>query len=350
MTESFEMNVCCPIILWNVRCLHRERKEFFDRTLQLDPSALTADELSHLLAALASSARWHEALAYRQAFREMQEQEVASLSSEPKALKGFSLPYYFEDDNGRPIWIEEVMEILTGETYIVPGRPESVFRLGPSPILCKEEWTVQTANSIAHFLTVCAQLGASRFLRDRLCVTRTSYRDGREEATYEFPKTEATSSGLLLIRQLYSDSRRDDAFRRACETYEKHAGNDMKRLWVKHLRESFEAFLKGQPTPRVGSRTRKQVLDLVIYGSGLVHTQSDNNLEQELGAALGEHGCEFVATAFHFCCRGLYQYVLDASYPMMQDLRHWIDAEGCVPPDRPNASRVFGRARIPPTE
>jgi hypothetical protein len=61
-----------------------------------------------------------------------------------------------------------------------------------------------------------------------------------------------------------------------------------------------------------------------------------------LAKALDEHGRKLVAAAFHFCCRELFQYVVDASYPMMQDFRHWLTCEGCAPPDKPSASQLFG--------
>jgi hypothetical protein len=100
----------------------------------------------------------------------------------------------------------------------------------------------------------------------------------------ENPDLETTTAALALIRQFLLH--RDDIFRRATELYFKFVDDGIKQAWVKHELDQFEAHLKGNwrmpQATELSGFSNEELIDVVVYGTGLFHRKSNSNLEDRL--------------------------------------------------------------------
>jgi hypothetical protein len=328
------------LVWWKVRCLNRQDKTLFDRFLVLDWSKLTPEQRVHAITLVQESWSKPEIVQYRQFFREVDQEELIRLFQLAKSTRCVSLHEYFENDEGQPMGEIGLMQELTGQEHpILLGNPLSVLRLGPTGVRKQQEWSVKVANDISHFLQTVRQIEGSNWLKSPLSLRFAAESGSIQEfpginriISFDSPDGEATRGVLMSIRLLISS---DDVFNVACNWYLKHAADDRKRAWVNEHKRIFNERRQSHPAPLViGTFTTQQLIDTFMYGSGLVHRNSDTESGADLVRAVEEYGRERVITAFNFASRDVCQSAFFVYHVIKQDYDYWIGQEGCQGPDR----------------
>jgi len=115
------------------------------------------------------------------------------------------IPDDFEDEAGNGLEPVDLVKIMSGEEYpIMPFDVRSVLRLGLSPIVRKELWTTETANTLAHFLQLIEMIGSSPWLKQKLSIGTNSFHDSNSSVySFECPTLNGMSGILIPYRQLY---------------------------------------------------------------------------------------------------------------------------------------------------
>jgi hypothetical protein len=150
---------------------------------------------------------------------------------------------------------------------------------------------------------------------------------------------------LLPIRQLYAS---DNGFNHACNAYLRHVSDDRKRWWIEETKKNFNRYLDSVPPQfAIEGYTVRQLLDLVMYGAGLVHyAKSGPQTIQNFKEAVTRNKREFVIFNFVKCCRELYGYANHTYFVLRQDYEHWLSTEGCQPPDLVFLKGLFSSRRL----
>lgn len=323
-----------PLISWHIRCFNKKKKQFFNRELVLDTPKITQEEFECVLAMAQRTPTDPRIRRFRPRFREVGEDEFLQLANSAKSFSVFTLPRYFEDEDGNPLGEIEVLQVLTGQAHpIIVGNPESVLRLGPSSVIRKDQWSVESADKISHFLVVVRDIAKSRWLRSPLSMKFTGSLDDIEEIlSFDAPDRESIKGVILGIRQLYSS---DNVFNIACGTYLRHVADDLKKLWVKERKDSFNRCRENPPhLLRLSQLTTREILDVFIYGSDMMHPRSKKNAEQELKNLLKKFGRERVVMAFNRACLDLCRCAFHVYPVVKQDFAHWVRNEDCAGPGR----------------
>lgn len=241
-------------------------------------------------------------------------------------------PEYFEDQNGRQMTQLDIIKYVTGKTRpVIAGNVESILALGVSDPKDKEKWTLEKANTIAHFFQIVKLIYNSSWQRSRLSLTATS--SDQDSKKIRQPSIEVTCSVLVLFRQLYST--KDKLFENAYEYYIKHVSDDLKIAWVKERKNAFDALLNNPPSPfQISEYSTKKFIDVFLYGSGLIHPMGDNlRTQSNLKDLIEKFGKEKVAFTIHSCFRQLLAYAIDIYHVIKQDYFYWVKEKGYIGPD-----------------
>ncbi len=272
-----------------------------------------------------------------------------AMTEAPTESHGFALTDYFEDENGNPLDLIGLAEIMSGDEYpILLYDVGSVLRLGPVGIVRKELWDTDAANTLAHFFQLVEIIGNSEWLKARLSInTPASPASAPWINSFQCPDLSQMYSILLPIRQLYAN---DNALNNACNVYLRHIGDERKRRWVKETKKEFNAFLERVPQPHtIEGYTVRKLVDLVMYGAGLVHyDQSNRQAKQDFKDAVTRHHREWVIFLFIMHCQELYSYANRLYFVLRQDYEHWLATEGCQPPDLVFMRGLFESHRLRP--
>jgi hypothetical protein len=328
------------LIFWKIRCINSQTKLYFDRLLVIKTPDLPLAERQLLLSLTATSPSDPRILQHRQTFKEVSDEKLSSFNSLGMNFRNVWLDDYFEDENGKPLNMVGVVRILSGhDDPIILGNVGSVLRLGPAGIKQKEKWTAEKANNVAHFLRIVERIARSEWYRSPLSIEYALQTpdpgvtlQANELLNWKHPSTRATREILLPVRQLYSN---DDAFNFACNAYLQHVDHAGKQFWVKERKSMFNETRSTEPFVfQIENHTTQEVLDLLIYGCGEVHRQSDDNTEERLKQALTKYGQPHIFVTFGFAVRGLIQYAFEVYPVIKQDFDHWIATEGIAGPDR----------------
>ncbi len=250
------------------------------------------------------------------------------------SFKSISVVGYFEDEEGNALDEIGLFQILTGEEHpILPGNVVSVLRLGPTGMRRNEQWTVESANSLAHFFQLVEVIGNSEWLKSELSISCPVFK-GQPPGinSFQCPTLGDMYSILLPIRQLYAS---DDAFNRSCNTYMRHVGDDRKFAWVRERKRIFNRYLDARPSPiSVSGLKVRELLALLMYGAGLVHySETPEQVRKNFKKVMTENARERVVFAFVWSCRQIYSYANNVYHVLRQDYEHWMQTEGIASPD-----------------
>src|SRR6266404_2267204 len=104
------------MLFWKIRNLDHADKQFKDRCLYLNTKRLEPVERAavDLVIQTDSSKTKRDILKYRHLFTEDKAEAGYGDSGEHDFGKGFCLPDYFEDENGKELAPDEMAQILTG--------------------------------------------------------------------------------------------------------------------------------------------------------------------------------------------------------------------------------------------
>ena len=337
------------IVFWRVCCVRRDDHSFFDRDLILDLASVTQEEQQRILQYVDRRTSDRRITDFRHKFEECDWTTLKHRLAEGWAMESVVLDDYFEDEKGNPLDEIGLSQAVSGqEDPIIMGNPKSVTCLGPAGMIDKDKWTAKKANDIAQLLDLVERILESGWLHQplRYRCEMTSNRKSRCLES-DYPDTEHTSAAILSIRQLYSA---DDAFNLACNSYLQHVGDERKKYWIKERKHAFNVAKDTRPFFFTCSDyTRKEVIDLFIYGSALFHRNSDKDVALELQKEFGKIGEAAVIMSFNEACREICQFAFDVYPVLRQDFLYWIHELGCAAPDRPNVSDLLRRHRTKPT-
>ena len=222
------------------------------------------------------------------------------------------------------------------------GDPRTVTQNGPSDLKLAAEWDVNAANDIAHFLQISESLSKSPWFN--LPVEISCDSDGVTSG-FKNPGSDSNIAALTLIRQFMLP--RDKVFDHALTTYRKFCDDGVKVMFVELEHQQFDSLLstnlhvyEHHGDPHLRQLTTKQLIDLVVYGSGFFHRESNSNLEKPFSELLANCSRENVLFAFHSVCRSLIGHVFRAYPVIKQDFESWI-ANGHAIPSRAGIQDLF---------
>jgi hypothetical protein len=263
---------------------------------------------------------------------------------------GFTVRDYFEDDDGNPLDEIGLYQVITGEEHpIILANVKSVLRLGPTGMERRDLWKTDSANTLAHSFQLVEVIGTSEWLNRTLSITTPGHTGSPQSVnSFECPDLGQMYAVLLPIRQLYAE---DDAFNRACKVYLTHVQDERKHAWVKEMKRTFNKHLDSSSGPlTVQNHTVRQLLDLVMYGAGLVHySKSARESVENFKQALENQPRERLAFAFIASCRFLYGFANNVHVVLRQDYEHWLSNLGCQQPDLVFLRDLFA-SRQPPAD
>lgn len=326
--------------VWKVRCIDRESKEFFDRYLIFDPTRCQDLSEKDSVESLLQDITKRESLAnHRRVFREVSADEVDSHMN-GRDGEFFALSDYFEDDAGRQLNEVELVAELTGNPKpIVLGDVRSILRQAPSNMNSPDSWTVEDSNSYVHFLQVAGFLQKSRWLGQSTRLSKSG------DGPYWLKNLDLnnTTVALVFIRQFLM--KRDDIFRVAVQLYLSQIGDPAKIYWVNHELQNFESYLKScqrqPPTPELADVTNEELIDVITYGTGLFHRNSNKNCEEQLSCLLGRCGRERLMFACDSACRLLLRSPFTVAPLLYAEFARWSNTGVCPRPTRVVTERLF---------
>ncbi|MCX5634198.1 MAG: hypothetical protein NTW93_11110 [Phycisphaerae bacterium] len=239
---------------------------------------------------------------------------------------------YYEDETGREISMREIIQITHGSNYITFD-VEGIVQLGSCTISARETWTIDKANTLFNFIQVVRLILGSSWAQKKSSIT-TYRKDKTEALDCDFPTVENMSAILILFRQLYAS---DKLMEKACEVYKEHSSNITKKSWIDHCLNNFKQIIDSEPGffHLLQGCTVKQLFEAFLYGTGMVHSPCDRNLENRnrLSGLVRQYGREKVIMAVNIsfwnvleCAGGLFRVI-------KQDYERWIKQDGCVGSD-----------------
>lgn len=238
-------------------------------------------------------------------------------------------PDYFEDETGQEISRLEMKQIETGNKNIIIFNAEGVASIGPTDICSREEWTVDKVNTLFNFIQVVGLIYRSSWARKTS--SRTTAMD--QVVKCVFPTVENMCAVLTLFRQLYAN---DALLENACNVYKKHCNNDIKKSWLDVCIDGFKQTLRGEDSfISLKGCTVRHLLDVFLYGTGLVHSASEINRKRrnKLSELVKEHGREKVILAVNSSFWTVLKYAGDIFDVVNQDYQHWTEQKGCAKSD-----------------
>lgn len=149
-----------------------------------------------------------------------------------------------------------------------------------------------------------------------------------EESTftgYAVPDLAAVRSVAPLLRQLYSTSPSDDLVRRAHRIYLQFCSSEGKHRWLANEFCAFESFMAAPPLLLRGcGKTNRQVLDMALYGTNLMHATPYRGAHIELREFFREFGSERGKFTLHNCLKSLAVHAKGWHHVIRQDLNEWL--------------------------
>lgn len=267
---------------------------------------------------------------YRQYFRQRPDFDIATCLQQPgtslKNLIPVNLIEYFEDEAGNPMSKIDIFKFKTGEEYpVIPFDPESVLRLGPSPIHPARPANLDDSNTIAHFLETVGYVAHSSWYRSLPALTfRTQ--DQKSQIDSSFPNPSETQGVLLALRQLYAS---DKLFDKALKSYSRICGDTKKVEWVEQIKKEFDKFLEVSGSfPVVAGASVRELLDAFLYGSRIAHSH-ERDQQERLQSLITAHGRPQVIMAVHAAFRQLMIFSLTVLPVVEQDYLHWLETRQC---------------------
>lgn len=269
-------------------------------------------------------------LMYRQYFRQRPDFDINACLQQPgtplKRVIPVNLHEYFEDESGNPISIIDLYKFKTGEEFpVIPFRPESVLRLGPSPVCPERPATQDDSNMIAHFLETVGYVANSSWYRSPPALTfRTQDQDTQVDSS--FPDTFETQGVLLALRQLYAS---DKIFNKALKSYLRVCGDEKKVGWVEQIKKAFDKYLEASGLfPVVAGVSVRELLDAFLYGSRIAHSH-ERDKQEVLARLIASHGRPQVIMAVHAAFRQLMNFALCVFPVVKRDYQHWLATGAC---------------------
>lgn len=366
-----------PLIFWVINCFDKQRQEplpVYNRVFLLDWSALSEVERAEVLDILNdrgkeskhSPAGFDSAivtvsesptepdrrmLKFRPYFKLLPDGEFETLCNQrPHDIRQASITgEYFEDETGQAMTSYQIIQHVSGQDKpIIIGDAQSVMALGPVDPTAIAEWSVATANTIAQFIQVVQKIARSAWYRGQKTITYEVTSGSRDALLPEptdarlveaiFPNADETTAILGYFRQLHA---KDKLFEKAADAYLRHCGDGAKRFWVEHEKQAFIGAIDSPPGILETKRTNRRILQLFMYGAGLLHSTSNDGADAELAEFIGQHSKERAVSIFNSCLMRMYGDVVPAYHVIKQDFDYWVAKCSLAAPDRKAIDDLF---------
>jgi hypothetical protein len=250
------------------------------------------------------------------------------------------VPDYIEDELGNRLTEHDVMDHMMGGRALILGNSESVLRIGPVPAKELGAWEQRHSDLVHQFLRVVERIHASDWSKSRVSISyRQDAKGGGDIIHRLFPSHSDVEAVLAWFRQLYSS---DELFTRAVNVYLRHVDDHGKHCWVSRVREHFKDLRKSKPalTP-IDGYTRAQLIDLIAYGTRVLHHQSDYDAETLLADLIAKYGDAELGMAVNASMWDLLGQASLAYHPMKQDFSHWVATGAVLPPRSVDLSQIL---------
>ena len=369
-----------PVLLWPISCFDRRRENplpVYNRWYWLDWDQLTPQQTNEILAiveaknnrdsphkpvgfsetvitiSVGSPTFDTHMLKYRSLFTEVPGNDVEAFFNDPvRHHRGFQTvsiaTQYFEDENATPVSDYEMMQHVSGQEFpIIVGDPKSVLRLGPVSAVNTNNWSIDTANTIAQFLDVIERIHTSDWYRSPRFITSLTHKTEESQLLEAgFPDDEDTMSVLAYFRQLHAG---DKLVSKACDTYVAHAGDGTKQRWVNERKQSFGSLIDSPPvTYDTKEKTRRQIIQMFMYGAGLLHSSSKNGEDAALDTFILQHGKHEAVMIFNLCLMDFFRVAATIHPVIRQDYHHWVNTDGLAAAARLTIPNLFKGFTSPP--
>lgn len=375
--EGAMANLGEPLVYWIIGCFDKQREEplpVYNRVFLLDWTALSEAERAEVFEILDDPSKQSKhspagfdtvvvtmthgpsmsdrrMLKFRPHFKLLTDDEFEKLCNDrPGDLLQTTIDgEYFEDENGQPMTDYQMIQYISGyEKPIIMGDARSVLAVGPVGPKVAGEWTVATANTIAQFIQVVQNISASAWYRGQKSIT-FEIKAGRRDTLLPkpadsklleaiFPNADETTAVLAYFRQLHA---KDRLFVNAVDAYLKHCNEEGKRLWVEYEKKRFVGAIDIPPGILETKRTNRRILQLFMYGAGLLHSTSKDGADVELADFIAEHGKERAVSIFNSCLMRMLGRTVPSYYVIKQDFDHWLTKCMLAPPDRKSIDDLF---------
>jgi hypothetical protein len=260
-------------------------------------------------------------------------------------------PDYVEDETGTPTSHLEIIEAIHGvKDPIIYGDAKSVLRREFKEPLRVGDWSVESSNVCAHFIEVVQQIYRSQWLQTPPRISFVGDKSTPSRlAEMRVPGVEQTMAILAFIRQLFADHKQDSLFEATCEIFARHCGDQGKVHWINERVASFSSRLNQSPGFfNLGGRTCLDVLNMFLYGAGLMHAKPHSHFREDdkLASAISEFGRERVVAAFHFTLHSVMEIPFSALRVIGREYQHWIENCGMAKPTRVQLLTLFSNVEL----
>ncbi len=332
---------------WGIQCINSQTREMFRRRVCFDASLCQSDGEEDLVTSVLNDSSKHGLLPqYRHLFREVSAEEHENLLAavaQPGGgrLSSFCLPDYFEDENESQLQLTDLISKRTGAANpVVMGDVDSILRRPSSDMRAPSEWSVEASNDFVHFIQCVTILQQSRWWSSPL---RLHFTGKAGPYSLEGPDLDSTTSALALIRQFVMW--KDNTFRHAVSLFLSQVENGAKRTWIDYELKRFEQFLVSTPmVPELGNLsdiTNEELINVITYGTGLFHRQSNKDLESRLTKLSADFDREPLVFACDTACRQMLGPAMRVAPLFYREFAHWSNSGQCARPTRVVTARLF---------
>ncbi|PHQ34366.1 hypothetical protein [Rhodopirellula bahusiensis] len=369
------------VLLWSVPCFDRLQDNPFpvyNRTFKLDWSELSEEATREILEILDAEKPMRPSpsgfdtavisferskrepdnrmLKYRKHFKEVDERQLEeSFNNDLETIRRFTFVNlnreYFETEDGEEITHYDMIRHVSGQDKpVIVGDVECMRRIGVIPAKNDCGWSSKKANTVAQFLDVVVRIANSRWNSSGHSITFEIPRDGdsskypssesRKLLAAAFPDDEETMSVLSYFRQLHAG---DNLLVRACQCYTETVSDERKAFWVNERRSTFEKIVDSPPRPFNTIHNRRKILQMFMYGGGLLHADSRHGDEKKLNEFLEANGPTHSIAIFNSCLHDFLRIAASVHNVIKPDFYHWINEQGLDRPTRTNIREMFTR-------
>jgi hypothetical protein len=271
------------LILWKIRYLDREDKQFKDRELLLETTALPPAKRAAVEMLMKSNNRRNERelLKFRRLFTEASEIDVRQRMSAAHELNLFCLIDYLEDERGEEIAANEMARTLTGNpgaVAIPPGAKQHDLdymfaERKPVPVaeVCLSPDEIRL---LGYFVRDFTELKGSELMKDGPGSLSSGgtlpVLPNRDFHHVTAATDDEIRSFVTIFRRLYMEKEPAN-FIKAADTFKIALGDHPLGRWVKGAADEYEIQLRNTPQtfpvppPGPGNFTVKRLIDVFLY-------------------------------------------------------------------------------------
>ncbi len=284
------------ILYWKIRYLDRADRQFKDRNLYLntrtlDPVTRAAVEL------VMENEKLHRQrgiVRYRYVFIEGKRPSGPRAPHGMDKTRAFCLHDYFEDEAGKEITRDEMIQILTGNPAARAIPPEArqhdieLMLAERTPIpLADVSLSAEETRILGYFVRDLQEMEDSAFMKDGPGSLTSGSRDTLQTAVSD----EEIRSFVTIFRRLYMENEPAN-FKKAVAVFTKALGDHPFSKWVEGTAKQYETHLNATPDDRpfvaAGIRTfpTKRLIDVFLY-TQYAH-QPDERRQRQFGECLAQ--------------------------------------------------------------